>query len=109
MDNANVAKSYKFGDQSTSDVIVRLRNQEGRPELFYCHSFILKTKSKFFAEKLLDPYTLSSIEIHCSDFDYDHHVDLLRFHRPYNVKRSHLAASSIWRLCLGRIRKRKRY
>lgn len=79
MDNANVAKFYKFGDQSTSDVIVRLRNQEGRPELFYCHSFILKTKSKFFAEKLLDPYTLSSIEIHCSDFDYDHHVDLLRY------------------------------
>ncbi|KAE9450269.1 hypothetical protein C3L33_17832, partial [Rhododendron williamsianum] len=79
MDNANVAKSYKFGDRSTSDVIIRLRNKEGRPELFYTHSFILKNKSKFFAEKLSGSNSLSSIEIHCSDFDYDYHVDLLRY------------------------------
>lgn len=79
MDNANVAKSYKFGDRSTSDVIIRLRNKEGRPELFYTHSFILKTNSKFFAEKLSGSNSLSSIEIHCSDFDYDYHVDLLRY------------------------------
>ncbi|KAI8569834.1 hypothetical protein RHMOL_Rhmol02G0307400 [Rhododendron molle] len=79
MDNANAAKSYKFSDRSTSDVIIRLRNKEGRPELFYTHSFILKTKSKFFAEKLSGLNSLSSIEIHCSDFDYDYHVDLLRY------------------------------
>lgn len=79
MDNANVAKSYKFGDRSTSDVVIRLRNKEGRPELFYTHSFILKTNSKFFAEKLSGSNSLSSIEIHCSDFDYDYHVDLLRY------------------------------
>lgn len=79
MDNANVAKSYKFGDRSTSDVIICLRNKEGRPELFYTHSFILKNKSKFFAEKLSGSNSLSSIEIHCSDFDYDYHVDLLRY------------------------------
>lgn len=79
MDNANVAKSYKFGDRSTSDVIIRLRNKEGRPELFYTHSFILKTNSKFFAEKLSGSNSLSSIEIRCSDFDYDYHVDLLRY------------------------------
>ncbi|KAF7150851.1 hypothetical protein RHSIM_Rhsim02G0250100 [Rhododendron simsii] len=79
MDNANVAKSYKFGDRSTSDVIICLRNKEARPELFYTHSFILKTKSKFFAEKLSGSNSLSSIEIHCSDFDYDYHVDLLRY------------------------------
>lgn len=79
MDNANVAKSYKFGDRSTSDVIICLRNKEGRPELFYTHSFILKNKSKFFAEKLSGSNSLSRIEIHCSDFDYDYHVDLLRY------------------------------
>lgn len=79
MDNANVAKSYKFGDRSTSDVIICLRNKEGRPELFYTHSFILKNKSKFFAEKLSGSNSLSSIEIQCSDFDYDYHVDLLRY------------------------------
>ncbi|KAG5563504.1 hypothetical protein RHGRI_006064 [Rhododendron griersonianum] len=79
MDNANVAKSYKFGDRSTSDVIICLRNKEGRPELFYTHLFILKNKSKFFAEKLSGSNSLSSIEIHCSDFDYDYHVDLLRY------------------------------
>ncbi|KAH7840825.1 hypothetical protein Vadar_022121 [Vaccinium darrowii] len=38
---------------------------------------------------------------------HPHHANI-KFHRPYNVKRSHLAASNIWRLCLGRIRKRKR-
>ncbi|XP_058203669.1 BTB/POZ domain-containing protein At3g05675-like isoform X2 [Rhododendron vialii] len=69
----------KFGDRCTSDVIICLRNKEGRPELFYTHSFILKTKSKFFAEKLSGSNSLSSIEIHCSDFDYDYHVDLLRY------------------------------
>ncbi|XP_057510633.1 BTB/POZ domain-containing protein At3g05675-like [Actinidia eriantha] len=78
MDKANVAKSYKLGDISTSDIIVRLSNKEGRPEQFYAHSFILKTRSKFFAEKLSEKNSISNIEIHCSSLDYDYHVDLLR-------------------------------
>ncbi|XAR55179.1 hypothetical protein NMG60_11030597 [Bertholletia excelsa] len=83
MDQDNVTNSYKLGDRNTSDVTVRLRNREGRPELFYCHSIILKTKSKFFAEKLCQSRAVSSIEIHCSDSDYDHYVELLRrFYLP---------------------------
>lgn len=78
MDKANVAKSYKLGDRSTSDIIVCLRNKEGRPEVIYSHSFILKTKSKFFAEKLSQTNPISCIEVHCSDYDYDYHVELLR-------------------------------
>ncbi|KAK3030646.1 hypothetical protein RJ639_035850 [Escallonia herrerae] len=76
MDRATVAESCELGDRSTSDIIVRLRNQGGRPELFYSHSSVLKSKSRFFADRLSHPN--SSIEIHCSDKDYEHLVELLR-------------------------------
>ncbi|KAF8413354.1 hypothetical protein HHK36_001334 [Tetracentron sinense] len=78
MDKAGIAKTYKLGDRSTSDIIVRLRNSEGRPEWFYCHSSVLTKKSKFFADRLSSPDCSNCIEIHCTDFEYDHHVKLLR-------------------------------
>lgn len=74
---------YEFGDRTTSDVIIHLRNREARPEVFYCHSPILKEKSKFFAHKLsfskIESPNDSSvcIELHCSNSDYDYHVKLL--------------------------------
>ncbi|KAK4843722.1 hypothetical protein QYF36_011819 [Acer negundo] len=78
MDITGVAKPYKLGDQNTSDIIVRLRNVEGRPELFYSHSTILINKSKFFADQLSCRNPGSCIEIHCSKTNYDYHVNLLR-------------------------------
>uniref|UniRef100_A0A5B7B588 Uncharacterized protein n=1 Tax=Davidia involucrata TaxID=16924 RepID=A0A5B7B588_DAVIN len=78
MDKAKEAKSCKLGDRSTSDISICLRNKEGRPEVFYSHSFILRNKSKFFSDRLCHPNSSTCIEIHCSDIDYDHHVDLLR-------------------------------
>lgn len=78
MDKARAAKSCKLGDRSTSDITVRLSNREGRPKWFYSHSSVLINKSKFFAERLSHPDSTACIEIQCSDFDYDHHVSLLK-------------------------------
>ncbi|EOY23944.1 BTB/POZ domain-containing protein [Theobroma cacao] len=78
MDLTAVAKPCNLGDKSTSDVILRLRNDEGRPEWFYSHSSILIKKSRFFADQLSNPVSGPCIEIQCSDSTYDHHVNLLR-------------------------------
>lgn len=73
-----MAKPFKFDDQTTSDVIVHLRNCEGRPDKFYSHSNILINKSKFFADQLTCFKSGACIEIHCSKSNYDYHVNLLR-------------------------------
>ncbi|KAK6947963.1 BTB/POZ domain [Dillenia turbinata] len=75
---AGVAKPLKLGDRGTSDVIVCLRKEEARPEWFYSHSSILLQKSKYFADQLAHPESRTYIEIHCSDSDYDHHVNFLK-------------------------------
>lgn len=78
MDNDDIAKSYKLGDESTSDVTIHLKNKVGRNEIFCAHSVILKAKSKYFAERLSHQKPTSNIEIHCSDLDYEYHIDLLK-------------------------------
>ncbi|KAK8569813.1 hypothetical protein V6N13_046857 [Hibiscus sabdariffa] len=78
MDLTAAAKPCCFGDKSTSDVILRLINGEGRPEWFYSHSSVLVSRSRFFADRLSSPDFGSCIEIQCSDSTYDHHVNLLR-------------------------------
>lgn len=76
MDRATVARPSELGDRNSSDLIIRLKNKEGRPELLHSHCFILKKKSKYFADRL--SRSGDCIEIHCSDFNYEHHVELLR-------------------------------
>lgn len=78
MDKDKVVKTCKLGDQSTSDIIIRLKNREGRPEWFYSHSAILINRSKFFASRVSHPDSSTCIEIPCSEFDYDDYVELLR-------------------------------
>ncbi|KAL8090601.1 hypothetical protein AgCh_039883 [Apium graveolens] len=74
MDNARVY----LDDRSSSDIVIQLKNKEGRPELFYSHSYILKSKSKYFADRLSHLSANSCIKIQCSDSNYQHHVELLR-------------------------------
>ncbi|CAK9169342.1 unnamed protein product [Ilex paraguariensis] len=71
-------KSYKLGDRITSDIIVRLRNKEGRPEVFHSHSVVLKKNSKYFADRLSHPNPSTCIAVQCSDSDYEYHVAFLR-------------------------------
>lgn len=78
MDEERWNHQFKLGDQSKSDVIICLRNKAGRPEVFHAHSFILKSKSKFFAEKLCQTNSHTQIEIQCTDNDYYHHIELLK-------------------------------
>ncbi|KAM3711762.1 hypothetical protein ACB098_01G134000 [Castanea mollissima] len=78
MDTAKVAKTCILGDRNTSDIIIRLKNREGRPEWFYSHSAVLINRSKFFASRVSLPNSSTCIEIHCSEFDYDDYVELLR-------------------------------
>lgn len=70
--------SFGFNDINTSDVTIRLKNNEGRPELFHLHSSVLKEKSKYFADKIVDPNYDALIVINCLDNNYEHHVDLLK-------------------------------
>ncbi|KAL3499175.1 hypothetical protein ACH5RR_038268 [Cinchona calisaya] len=78
MDEETWSNSFEFGDQSTSDVILYLRNKEGRPEVLHAHSSILKKKSKNFANKLSQPNSSTQIEIQCTESDYDHYVELVK-------------------------------
>lgn len=78
MDKAGEDKPCRFGDRSTSDIIVCLKNRGGRPEIFYSHSSVLVNKSKFFADLLSSPDSGTCVEIHCSEFNYDHHVNFFR-------------------------------
>ncbi|KAE8683904.1 pentatricopeptide repeat-containing protein [Hibiscus syriacus] len=71
------SKPCSFGEKTTSDVILRLTNGEGRPEWFCSHSSVHVTKSRFFANQLSNPDFGSCTEIHCSNSTYDHHVNLL--------------------------------
>ncbi|XP_010430796.1 PREDICTED: BTB/POZ domain-containing protein At3g05675-like isoform X2 [Camelina sativa] len=77
--------SYTFGDRSSSDIVVRLRNEEGRDDWIYCHSKILTNKSQYFADRLSDKWPTCKIldsrycvEVICQESDYDHHINLLR-------------------------------
>lgn len=78
MDEHTGIESIKFGDQCTSDIVIRLKNSKGRQELFHSHSFILKSKSTYFAERLSDPSSHACLEIECTEINYDHHLKLLK-------------------------------
>ncbi|KAI3447407.1 hypothetical protein Pfo_004071 [Paulownia fortunei] len=75
-----------IGDRSTSDVVVRIRTQEGRDDWIYCHSHILVKKSKYFADWLSDNWptcqildSRNCVEVYCEECDFDHHITVLRF------------------------------
>ncbi|KAL3839356.1 hypothetical protein ACJIZ3_023947 [Penstemon smallii] len=75
----------KIGDRSTSDVVVKIRTEEGRDDWIYCHSDILINKSKYFADRLSDNWptgqTLDSrncVEVHCQESDFEYYLTVLR-------------------------------
>ncbi|EPS63534.1 hypothetical protein M569_11250, partial [Genlisea aurea] len=75
----------RFGDRSTSDVVVRIRTPEGRDDRTYCHSGVLVAKSDYFAERLSDSWPVCQIidsrncvEVVCEESDFDYHVAVLR-------------------------------
>ncbi|RZR91957.1 hypothetical protein BHM03_00020148 [Ensete ventricosum] len=85
MEQACPAKTHGFGDRTTSDVTVCLRNRDGRPEWFHCHSIILRRESKYFADRLPENHptcqsleTGNCIEVHCTGNEYDNYVKLLK-------------------------------
>lgn len=78
--------SSQIGDRSTSDVVVRLRTQEGRDEWLYCHSNVLVEQCKYFADRLSENWptcqildSRNCVEVNCQESDFDHHVNVLRF------------------------------
>lgn len=77
--------STQMGDRPTSDVVVRIRTQEGRDEWIYCHSHILVKKSQYFADRLSDNWptcqildSRNCVEVCCEESDFDHHINVLR-------------------------------
>ncbi|XP_062112421.1 BTB/POZ domain-containing protein At3g05675 [Humulus lupulus] len=77
--------SCRFGDRSTSDVVVRLRTQDGRDDWIYCHSHILTDKCKYFADRLSENWptcqiidSRSCVEVYCEESEFDYHVTVLR-------------------------------
>lgn len=75
----------KIDDRSTSDVVVRIRTQDGRDDWIYSHSQILISKSKYFADRLSDDWptcqildSRNCVELHCEECDFDYHITVLR-------------------------------
>lgn len=69
---------FKLGDQNCSDVIICLRSDGSKPEYLHSHSFVLKKKSNYFADKLSQPTSVSQVDIDCIRDDFDHHIELLK-------------------------------
>lgn len=72
-------------DRETSDVVVRLRTNEGRDQWCYCHAKILTTKSKYFADRLSDEWPTCQIldsrycvEVYCNELEFNFYVTALR-------------------------------
>ncbi|XP_028784935.1 BTB/POZ domain-containing protein At3g05675-like [Neltuma alba] len=81
----DVKITCKLGDRSTSDVVVRLRTQDGRDDWLYCHTKILTEKCKYFADRLSDNWptcqiidSRSCVDVFCQESDFDYHVNLIR-------------------------------
>lgn len=79
------SKPSRIGDRSSSDVVVRIRTQEGRDDWIYCHSHILVEKSTYFADRLSDSWptcqildSRNCVEVYCEECDFDHHIVILR-------------------------------
>ncbi|GMY25385.1 BTB/POZ domain-containing protein At3g05675 [Fagus crenata] len=77
--------SSRIGDRSTSDVVVRLRTQDGRDDWIYCHSQVLIQKSKYFSDRLSENWptcqildSRNCVEVHCLESNFDYHVNVLR-------------------------------
>ncbi|KAK9290683.1 hypothetical protein L1049_008857 [Liquidambar formosana] len=77
--------SSRIGDRPTSDVVVRLRTQDGRDDWIYCHSRILIESSKYFAERLSEDWptcqildSRNCVEVYCQESDFDYYVNVLR-------------------------------
>ncbi|KAF5473472.1 hypothetical protein F2P56_010083 [Juglans regia] len=75
----------KIGDRLTSDVVVRLRTQDGRDDWMYCHSHLLIEKSKYFADRLSENWptcqildSRNCVEVYCHESDFDYYVNVLR-------------------------------
>ncbi|KAL8236421.1 hypothetical protein R6Q59_017502 [Mikania micrantha] len=74
-----------IGDRSTSDVVARLRTPDGRDEWIYCHSDILASKSKYFADRLSESWptcqildSRNCVEVYCQEHNFDYHITVLR-------------------------------
>ncbi|KAM0978080.1 hypothetical protein ACFX2I_014007 [Malus domestica] len=75
----------RIGDRSTSDVVVRIRTEDGRDDRLYCHSQILIEKSKYFADRLSENWptcqildSRNCVDVYCQESEFDHHVSVLR-------------------------------
>ncbi|KAI8535895.1 hypothetical protein RHMOL_Rhmol10G0210300 [Rhododendron molle] len=82
----------RIGDRSTSDVVVRLRTQEGRDEWVYCHSYVLISNSKYFSDRLSENWptcqildSRNCVEVYCQESDLDYHINVLRLFYDINV------------------------
>ncbi|CAN6586662.1 unnamed protein product [Malus baccata var. baccata] len=71
----------RIGDRSTSDVVVRIRTEDGRDDRLYCHSQILIEKSKYFADRLSENWptcqildSRNCVDVYCQESEFDHHV-----------------------------------
>ncbi|KAF9598107.1 hypothetical protein IFM89_025209 [Coptis chinensis] len=85
METEEARAQCNIGNKSTSDVVVRIRTQEGRDEWLYCHSHVLVKKTKYFADRLSENWPTCKIldsrhcvEVYCQESQFDHHVSLLR-------------------------------
>ncbi|KAG9133155.1 hypothetical protein Leryth_025642 [Lithospermum erythrorhizon] len=77
--------ALRIGDRLSSDVVVRIRTNDGRDEWIYCHSQVLVGKSKYFSDRLSEHWptlqildSRNCVEVYCEECVFDYHVNVLR-------------------------------
>jgi hypothetical protein len=76
---------FKIGDLTTSDVVVRVRTNEGRDYRLYCHSHVLSENSDYFQERLSNEWPTCQIldsrycvDVQCTESEFNSYVNAIR-------------------------------
>ncbi|KAJ4785637.1 BTB/POZ domain-containing protein [Rhynchospora pubera] len=76
---------FKIGDRTTSDVVVRVRTDEGRDYRLYCHSRVLSENSDYFGERLSNEWPTCQIldprycvDVQCTESEFNSYVNAIR-------------------------------
>ncbi|KAF3331979.1 BTB/POZ domain-containing protein [Carex littledalei] len=75
----------QIGDLTTSDVVVRVRTNEGHDYRLYCHSHLLSDNSDYFRKRLSNDWPTCQIldarycvDVQCTDSQFNSYVNAIR-------------------------------
>lgn len=84
---ADLVPLVEMGDltNTTSDVVVRVRTNQGHDYRLYCHSHLLSHNSDYFRKRLSNDWPTCQIldarycvDVHCTDSEFNSYVNAIR-------------------------------